>query len=195
MSWLILGDLNYVKSLVEKQLGVPPTWYELKDFVDCFLTFGLHDAQTTGCYYTWYSNSDSNPIWCKLDQVLLNNDWIEAGLHCSTHFNSSGCLSDHSLDHPDFIATVEEKWRLNVEGKPQFSLCKKLKALKGSLKAFNNLHYNHISVLPCKMHRFISNLTPGIWPFGTRWGILGRETSSLPKGKDTSIIKRQRSTS
>ncbi|KAL0290261.1 UNVERIFIED_CONTAM: hypothetical protein Scaly_2678500 [Sesamum calycinum] len=78
MPWIILGDFNCIKSPAEKQLGVTPTWYELKDFVDCCLALGLHDAQTTGCYYTWYSNSDSNPVWCKLDRVLLNNDWLES---------------------------------------------------------------------------------------------------------------------
>ncbi|KAL0295605.1 UNVERIFIED_CONTAM: hypothetical protein Sangu_3193000 [Sesamum angustifolium] len=67
-------------------------------------------------------------------------------------------------DHPDFIPTIERRWRLNVEGTPQFRLCRKLKALKSSLKAFNNLHYSHISVrakertLPCKMHRHTLNL-------------------------------------
>ncbi|KAL0438678.1 UNVERIFIED_CONTAM: hypothetical protein Slati_2350800 [Sesamum latifolium] len=49
-------------------------------------------------------------------------------------------------DQPEFIATVEEGWSLNVEGTTQFKLCKKLKALKNSLKAFNGLHYSHISV-------------------------------------------------
>ncbi|KAL0386603.1 UNVERIFIED_CONTAM: Retrovirus-related Pol polyprotein from type-2 retrotransposable element R2DM [Sesamum latifolium] len=96
LPWLILGDFNCVKSTTEKQLGVVPTWYELKDFNDCCLSLGLTDATTTGCYYTWYSNSDSNPVWCKLDRVLLNNEWLEAGLHCSAHFNPPGCLSDHS---------------------------------------------------------------------------------------------------
>ncbi|KAL0348042.1 UNVERIFIED_CONTAM: hypothetical protein Sangu_1032000 [Sesamum angustifolium] len=133
MPWIILGDFNCVKSPAEKQLGVPPTWYELKDFADCCLALGLHDAQTTGCYYTWYSNSDSNPVWCKLDRVLLNNDWLEAGFHCTAHFNPPGCLSDHSpgivsifdnpapkpkpfrffnmwADHPDFIPTIERQW-------------------------------------------------------------------------------------
>ncbi|KAK4422075.1 hypothetical protein Salat_2158500 [Sesamum alatum] len=35
---------------------------------------------------------------------------------------------------------------MNVEGTSQFSLCKKLKVLKGALKSFNRLHYSHISV-------------------------------------------------
>ncbi|KAL0285709.1 UNVERIFIED_CONTAM: Retrovirus-related Pol polyprotein from type-2 retrotransposable element R2DM, partial [Sesamum radiatum] len=146
LPWLVLGDFNCVKSTEEKQLGVMPTWYELKDFNDCCLSLGLSDAPTTGCFYTWYSNSDSNPVWCKLDRVLLNNECLEAGLQCSAHFKPPGCLSDHSPDHPDFLATVEEVWGLNVEGTAQFKLCKKLKALKHPLKTLNRLHYSHISV-------------------------------------------------
>ncbi|KAL0430919.1 UNVERIFIED_CONTAM: Retrovirus-related Pol polyprotein from type-2 retrotransposable element R2DM [Sesamum radiatum] len=92
LPWLILEDFNCVKFTEEKQLGVMPTWYELKDFNDCCLSLGLTDAPTTGCFYTWYSNSDSNPVWCKLDRVLLNNEWFEAGLQCSAHFNPSGAF-------------------------------------------------------------------------------------------------------
>ncbi|KAL2246474.1 UNVERIFIED_CONTAM: hypothetical protein Sindi_2915600, partial [Sesamum indicum] len=135
---------------------------------DCCTALGLHDVPTTGCYYTWYSNNESNPVWCKLDRVLCNNAWLEGGLHCSAHFNPPGCLSDHSpgivsildpaptkpksfrffnmwADHPDFLATVEAKWNLSVDGTAQFCLCKRLKALKGELKAFNSQHYSHIS--------------------------------------------------
>ncbi|KAL2237180.1 UNVERIFIED_CONTAM: Retrovirus-related Pol polyprotein from type-2 retrotransposable element R2DM [Sesamum indicum] len=119
-----------------------------------------------GCYYTWYSNKESNPVWCKL--VRVNNEWLEADLHCGAHFNPPVCLSDHSpgivtifdhtptkpksfrffnmwADHPDFLITVEQRWNLNVEGTPQFSLCKRLKSLKGALRAFNTQHYSHIS--------------------------------------------------
>ncbi|KAL0339899.1 UNVERIFIED_CONTAM: hypothetical protein Sradi_4506700 [Sesamum radiatum] len=49
-------------------------------------------------------------------------------------------------DHQDFMATVENGWNLNVDGTTQFCLCRKLKAFKGHLKAFNNLHFSHISV-------------------------------------------------
>ncbi|KAL2243069.1 UNVERIFIED_CONTAM: hypothetical protein Sindi_0424900 [Sesamum indicum] len=163
-----MGDFNCVKSPEEKQLGVTPTWYELKDFVDCCAALGLLDVPTTGCYYTWYSNNESNPVWCKLDQVLHNNEWLEAGLHCGAHFNPSRCLSNHSpgivtifdntptkpkpfrffnmwAEHPKFLSTVEQRWNLHVEGTPQFILCKRLKALKAELKAFNVQHYSHIS--------------------------------------------------
>ncbi|KAL0440099.1 UNVERIFIED_CONTAM: hypothetical protein Slati_2492900 [Sesamum latifolium] len=132
--------------VIHCRLGIMPTWYELKDFNDCCLSLGLTDAPTIGCYYTWYSNSDTNPVWCKLDQVLLNNEWLEAGLQCNAQFNPSGCLSDHSLEHSEFLATVEEGWNLNVEGTAQFKLCSKLKSLKHPLKVFNRLHYSHITV-------------------------------------------------
>ncbi|KAL0305338.1 UNVERIFIED_CONTAM: hypothetical protein Scaly_2988000 [Sesamum calycinum] len=128
MPWLILGDFNCVKSPTEKQLGATPTWYELKDFADCCLSLGLNDAPTTGCYFTWYSNNESNSVWCKLDRpkpFRFFNMWA---------------------DHQDFMATVENGWNLNVDGTAQFCLCRKLKALKGHLKAFNNLHFSHISV-------------------------------------------------
>ncbi|KAL0393286.1 UNVERIFIED_CONTAM: hypothetical protein Sradi_2551400 [Sesamum radiatum] len=145
MPWLILADFNCVKSPAEKQLGIAPTCYELKDFVDCCLTLGLHDALTTGYYHTWYSNNDSNLVLCNLDQVFLNNECIEARLHCGAHFSPWDALRPLS-GSPNFIATVEDGWSLNVEGTPQFNPCRKLKTLKSTLKAFNSLHSSHISV-------------------------------------------------
>ncbi|KAL0294793.1 UNVERIFIED_CONTAM: hypothetical protein Sangu_3210900 [Sesamum angustifolium] len=104
MPWLILGDFNCVKSSTEKQLGATPTWYELKDFADSCLSLGLNDAPTTGCYFTWYSNSESNPVWSKLDRVLFNNEWLEAGLRCNAYFSPPGCLSDHS---PSIVSILD----------------------------------------------------------------------------------------
>ncbi|XP_011081385.1 uncharacterized protein LOC105164430 [Sesamum indicum] len=114
MPWLIMGDFNCVKSPEEKQLGVAPTWYELKDFVDCCTALGLLDAPTTGCYYTWYSNNESNPVWCKLDQVLYNNELLEADLHCSAHFNQPGCLSDH-FRHYSHMSTKAKEAELALQ--------------------------------------------------------------------------------
>ncbi|KAK6146980.1 hypothetical protein DH2020_017892 [Rehmannia glutinosa] len=47
--------------------------------------------------------------------------------------------------HPDFLSTVQANWNLNFWGKAQFILCKKIKALKPSLKELNNSHFSHIS--------------------------------------------------
>ncbi|KAK4417198.1 hypothetical protein Salat_2545400 [Sesamum alatum] len=110
-------------SAPKKQLGVPPTWYELKDFTDCCLSLGLHDAPTTGCFYTWYSNSDGNPVWCKLDQVLLNNEWLKAGLHCSVH----SILPDASLTtHREADLALQDA-QIQLESDPDNA------AIRGSL--------------------------------------------------------------
>ncbi|KAL0314992.1 UNVERIFIED_CONTAM: hypothetical protein Scaly_2556500 [Sesamum calycinum] len=138
MPWIILGDFNCVKSPAEKQLRVPPTWYELKDFADCCLALGLHDAQTTGCYYTCSFQPAGMPLRSLSGYRFL--------FYNPAPKPKSFRFFNMWADHLDFIPTVEERWGLNVEGTPQFQLCRKLKALKSSLKAFNNLHYGHISV-------------------------------------------------
>ncbi|KAL2228018.1 UNVERIFIED_CONTAM: hypothetical protein Sindi_1781500 [Sesamum indicum] len=61
----------------------------------------------------------------------------------STHRDASPTTL--RANHPNFLAIIEEGWNLNVEGTPQFSLCRKLKALKSALKTFNKQHYSHIS--------------------------------------------------
>ncbi|KAL2225719.1 UNVERIFIED_CONTAM: hypothetical protein Sindi_3098600, partial [Sesamum indicum] len=139
MPWLIMGDFNCVKSPNEKQLGVAPSWYELKDFVDCCTALGLHDVPTTGCYYTWYSNNESNPVWCKLDRSF-------ATMHGLRAVYIAVPISIHRDASPTTLRLlVEANWNLNVDGTAQFCLCKRLKALKGELKAFNSQHYSHIS--------------------------------------------------
>ncbi|KAL2238068.1 UNVERIFIED_CONTAM: hypothetical protein Sindi_0998500 [Sesamum indicum] len=212
MSWLISGDFHYVESPEKKQLRVAPTWYELKDFVGCCAALGLFNVPTTGCYYTWYSNNESNHILCILDRILYNNEWLEAGLHCGAHFNLPGCISNHSqgivtifdhtltkpkpfrffnmwADHLDFLTTVEQQWNLNVEGTPQFNLCKRLKSLKGALKAFNTQHYSHISTrakeadlaLQYAQNQFESN--PGDVTLQESLGDLRRKTVFLAEAK------------
>ncbi|KAK4413654.1 hypothetical protein Salat_2778200 [Sesamum alatum] len=87
-------------------------------------------------------------------------------------------------DHPDFLTTVEDRWNMNVEGTPQFSLCRKLKALKGAVKSFNNLHYSHISVrakeadLALQDAQLQLESNPGMLLFMTRWGTLGRRRNA-----------------
>ncbi|KAL2247858.1 UNVERIFIED_CONTAM: hypothetical protein Sindi_2638100 [Sesamum indicum] len=126
MPWLIMGDFNCVKSpRGEGSLGVAPTWYELKDFVDCCVALGLLDVPTTGCYYTWYSNNESNPVWCKLDRVLYNNEWLEAGLHCSAHFQSTGMpfrslsgITAISLPEPQRLSLPWQEAQNRLESNP-----------------------------------------------------------------------------
>ncbi|KAL0406307.1 UNVERIFIED_CONTAM: hypothetical protein Slati_3944600 [Sesamum latifolium] len=87
-------------------------------------------------------------MWEKLLELgqLLSMLWLILGDFNSVKSPRKNSLVLHRPDHPDFLATIENGWNMNVEGTPQFSLCRKLKALKDPLKTFNNLHYSHISV-------------------------------------------------
>ncbi|KAL0456550.1 UNVERIFIED_CONTAM: hypothetical protein Slati_0994200 [Sesamum latifolium] len=92
-------------------------------------------------------------------------------------------------DHPEFLATVEEGWRLNVEGTAQFVLCRKLKALKSPLKAFNRLHYSHISVRAKEADLALQNAqlhldsNPGDATVRASLGISGRRPSFLAEAE------------
>ncbi|KAL0363810.1 UNVERIFIED_CONTAM: hypothetical protein Sangu_0478600 [Sesamum angustifolium] len=104
-------------------------------------------------------------------------------------------------DHQDFMATVENGWNLNVDGTAQFCLCRKLKALKGHLKAFNNLHFSHISVrakdadLALQDAQIQLESDPENTTIRDSVSELRRKPSSLPKQRGTSTTKRPSSTS
>jgi len=164
LPWLLLGDFNNVLHAAERVNGVDVSTYEVRDFQDCCMSAGLSDLQSMGCYFTWSNNS----VWSKLDRVLVNSQWWDAGFSGLAHFLPPGCLSDHSAsivsifdqavgrrrpfkffnmwaEHEDFTSIVASAWNVNIEGYRQFSLCKKLSFLKGELKKLNLLHFSHIS--------------------------------------------------
>ena len=47
--------------------------------------------------------------------------------------------------HPESMDLLNDCWPANVFGSPMYSLCKRLKLLKGPLKLLNKLHFSHIS--------------------------------------------------
>ncbi|GFY96156.1 hypothetical protein Acr_11g0004620 [Actinidia rufa] len=47
--------------------------------------------------------------------------------------------------YEDFLNVVDSSWSMQVEGTAMFKLCRKLKVLKGPLKALNKMHFSHIS--------------------------------------------------
>ena len=162
--WVLLGDFNSILSAGERVNGVEASSYEISDFRDCCISLGLSDIQSIGCFFTWTNNS----IWSKLDRVLVNTKWWDAGFSGVAHFLPPGCLSDHSAvifpifeqivgkkkpfkffnmwtEHANFSSVVGSVWNVNVHGCRQFSLCKKLSLLKRDLKNLNLVHFSHIS--------------------------------------------------
>ena len=144
--------------------GTPVTAYELKDTNVCKMNAGISDAPSSGNFYTWTNGK----TWCKLDRVLVNSAWLDAGWLAHGHFAMPGYLSDHSsciinaLDeqcrgrksfkflnmwtqHDRFLPIVNNVWSANVYGSKMFVLCRKLKDLKMHLKELNSQEFSHIS--------------------------------------------------
>lgn len=67
--WMVLGDFNSVTSPKEKEFGADVTAYETRDIHECFISLGMVDMVSVGCFFTWTKNS----IWCKLDRVMVNH--------------------------------------------------------------------------------------------------------------------------
>lgn len=165
--WLILGDFNSVLKEEKKCNGMAVSAYESKDIQDCFLTAGLSNLPSVGCFFTWSNNS----VWSKLDRALVNNEWLIGGLKVQALFPPSGCLSDHSpcivslvnqgshfrkpfkffnmwASHENFQSVVNGDWYQSdciIEGTEQFILSRKLQRLKGPFKKFNSQHFSLIS--------------------------------------------------
>ncbi|KAK6142914.1 hypothetical protein DH2020_023262 [Rehmannia glutinosa] len=130
--WLLLGDFNTIKNPDEKLNGKPFTSKPVEEFHDTCAYLGLSEVQSMGCYFTWTNNT----IWCRLDRALINSAWSNSNWRCSADIHVPGNVSDHS---PIVVSFFEQK------GKAQFILCKKLKALKPSLKELNTFHFSQIS--------------------------------------------------
>lgn len=162
--WLILGDFNSALNFHDRSNGVDITPYKVRDLSNMCLNLGLMDVRSIGCFYTWTNNS----IWSKIDMAMVNDAWIQSGFNSVANYLPSGCLSDHSpcvislvglekskrkpfrffnmwTNHESFHEIVHNGWELDVWGRKQFLLCKKLLGLKGEFKKLNEKHFAHIS--------------------------------------------------
>ena len=161
--WILLGDFNGVLRPDERINGSLVSNYECRDLFDATSLLGLIDTSSTGGKYTWTNGS----VWSKLDRVMINDGWIQAGHFSHTVFCPIGILSDHAASitslfearsqhrrmfqffnmwtaHPDFLDTVRQAWSQEVSGTAQFTFCRRLKLLKGPLKTLNQEHFSHI---------------------------------------------------
>ncbi|XP_057981159.1 uncharacterized protein LOC131166561 [Malania oleifera] len=132
--WLLLGEFNYVMCSEQKRNRIPPSEYEIKDIRDFSNEVRLCDLKSKGNWLTWTNGK----VWCKLDHVVVNQDWKGTGENTFKFFNMW-------KNHENFKSTIDLAWNLKVDGHYQFRLVKKLQSLKTPLKALNKLHFSHIS--------------------------------------------------
>ncbi|XP_020266380.1 uncharacterized protein LOC109841859 [Asparagus officinalis] len=166
--WIIGGDFNTIIDNNEKIGGSLVTDAETEDFQDFISSCQLVHLKTNGCFFTWCNKQDIDTrIWCKLDRVLVNEDWIQKYNSSQVEFLTPNC-SDHSpglitiedeeievkrpfkffkmwISHPDFLSTVRSVWDQVVTGYKMYIFHTKLKKLKPVLKELNKRHFMNIS--------------------------------------------------
>ncbi|XP_020253738.1 uncharacterized protein LOC109830781 [Asparagus officinalis] len=127
--WIIGGDFNTIIDNNEKIGGSLVTDTDTEDFQNFISSCQLMHLKTTGCFFTWCNKQDIDTrIWCRLDRVLVNEDWIQKYNSSQVEFLTPNC-SDHSpglitieddhiggkrpfkffkmwISHPDFLSTV-----------------------------------------------------------------------------------------
>ncbi|GFY95614.1 hypothetical protein Acr_10g0009990 [Actinidia rufa] len=100
--------------------------------------------------------------------AMVNDKWVQEGMIAQANFGLPGKNSDHSpcvvslfgendrgaspfkffnmwAQYEKFLELISNVWSMQVEGSAMFMLCRKLKALKGPLKALNRQNFSHIS--------------------------------------------------
>ncbi|XP_074305163.1 uncharacterized protein LOC141640176 [Silene latifolia] len=163
--WIIIGDFNVVRDVLERVSNTPSCLVDILDFNFCLLKYGLDDLNSSGCDMTWTNNQDiATLVWSKLDRALINTQWMAQFPATAVHFLSSG-ISDHSpalvtvfedkyvghrfsflnywVDHPNYHDQVLEAWQTPVQGSQIFTLFRKLN-VKTKLQALHKQSFSQI---------------------------------------------------
>lgn len=162
---LVCGDLNNILDYDERVGGRYPLEKEIKEFVDTAAYLSIQDCPSTGCFFTWTNGS----IFSRIDRLMFNNAWLEAGWTVKSKFHSRGEYSDHSVctaelfnpihrfkrdfkycnfwnGDPNFRHVLEKSWRTptrRLEGQQRLTL--KLKRLRADLKPLKRKELVNIS--------------------------------------------------
>ncbi|XP_020255421.1 uncharacterized protein LOC109832477 [Asparagus officinalis] len=166
--WLLCGDFNTVISNDEKFGGSILSEADTKDFRDCIKDCNLNHLKTTGCFYTWNNKQDQDSrVWSRLDMALVNDAWIHLYTSSqvefllprfSDHFPALVYFYDECpggkkpfkffnmwTKHDSFLLVVTTIWQTKIDEYKMYSVCMKLKQLRGALKDINKKHYYNIS--------------------------------------------------
>ncbi|XP_010431262.1 PREDICTED: uncharacterized protein LOC104715566 [Camelina sativa] len=166
--WTVLGDFNQTLTHSDSSVSLNPNTDLLtRLFRDCLLYSELVDLTYRGCSFTWWNKQTSNPIAKKLDRILVNEDWHHKFPSSFGYFGQPD-FSDHSpccitlnlivqrhrkafrfqnflLLDPNFAPMVADQWlSINIVGSAMFRIAKKLKALKGCIRAFSRDNYSDL---------------------------------------------------
>ncbi|GLT40902.1 hypothetical protein SLA2020_150000 [Shorea laevis] len=163
--WLLAGDFNAVRSVVERKgrLGETQDMEEFNQFVN---GTGLIDVRLMNRKFTWYrpdgtSMSRLDRFLLSTDMSLLERDWIQVGVrrtisdHCAIILKSRDIdwgpkpfrVLDAWQQHPEYRDFVEDRWKnLQIEGWAAYKCKQKLKLLKEECKKWNSKVFGNVEV-------------------------------------------------
>ncbi|XP_074298000.1 uncharacterized protein LOC141628800 [Silene latifolia] len=96
LPWMVLGDMNCVRTCDERISSDPPNLLAMNDFNEAIGNAGLEEMRTHGCGFTWTNKQDFiDRKWMRLDRVLANAHWFLTFPDSSAEALTAG-LSDQS---------------------------------------------------------------------------------------------------
>ena len=199
--WTVLGDFNVVRRPTDRQGGDQSWPSYLDDLNNCCRDSSLEDLRYSGCHLTWNKGTGDNALMKKLDRALTNHVWLTEFTESEALFLNKGA-SDHSpivvdtgvmlhtrkppfhffnfwAEHDSFEDLVCNAWAEQIWGSPQYSLCKKLKRLKGSLKAFNRECFSNIHSRSSLARENLSRIQKSLQSFPGNHNLLLQERHAL----------------
>lgn len=84
--WLIMGDFNEIKSNEEKRGGPRRPESTFTDFRRMLATCDFHDINAIGDRFSWTGKRHNHNIWCCLDRVMANSEWLAHYPSAQTEF-------------------------------------------------------------------------------------------------------------
>ncbi|XP_043697151.1 uncharacterized protein LOC122647921 [Telopea speciosissima] len=175
--WGIGGDFNVIRFGFEKQGGDHLDLDSMAAFNDCIEDLGMDDLRWTDPTFFWSNKrAGSSRIDCKLDRVIVNENWLASFPSSYAIFDTHG-ISDNSpislsihpynsfapkpfkyfdmwSSHPTFLTTVKDAWDKPVQAfsSPLIPFTRKLRNVKSTLKVWNINSFGNISqhVQECK---------------------------------------------
>ncbi|GKV19260.1 hypothetical protein SLEP1_g29545 [Rubroshorea leprosula] len=143
-----------------------PGWCKFGNYN--YASLGLTDLLAFGPLLTWTNKREVGLIARKLDRLMVNSKWLEIfpntraeflPLNISDHYAGSITIMESPSNHlrrsfkffnfwtkdEQFLSIVQDIWSsVEVQGCYMFQLCRKLKALKASLRQLNKNSYGDL---------------------------------------------------
>lgn len=105
--WAVVGDLNTILFQTEKLRNGDYTQVNTSELQEFCQSAAISDLTFSGNLLTWCNQqAGPNRTYCKLDRVLVNDQWIHKFPHSAAVFLNPG-ISDHS---PGLVSVFEDYW-------------------------------------------------------------------------------------